>query len=383
MKLPPFEIENFFRQHEFSAPHGISSSDCEPLTLPEILAYASPARRAQFEQLWLGYTEAQGHPELRRAIADLHDETISAGHVLEVVPEEGIFVPMNALLSAGDHVISIYPSFQSLYEIGRASGCQVSFWRARCDESGWRFDIDELENLVRANTKMLIINFPHNPTGALLTQADFERVVELARRHDLILFSDEIYRFAEQDPAARLPSACELYDKAVVLGGLSKCFGLPGLRVGWLITRDAALMQDLQDMKSYTTICGSAPSEILALIALEKAAALTERCRSIVRENIAGARAFVARHADRFRMHGPQAGTVALVELTAEMHVSDFAAGAVREAGVMVLPARVMQFEGNYFRIGLGRRALPQALERFEQYVQDLPDLHVLQRSER
>lgn len=371
MKLPPFEIENFFRQHEFSAPHGISSSDCEPLTLPEVLELASPARRAQFENLWLGYTESQGHPELRAAIADLHAEGISADHVLEVVPEEGIYVPMNALLNARDHVISIFPSFQSLYEIGRGIGCELSFWRARCADSGWTFDIDELESLIQPNTSMLIINFPHNPTGALIERSDFERVVDLARRHDLILYSDEIYRFAERDPASRLPSACELYDRAVVLGGLSKCFGLPGLRVGWLITRDAVLMRELQEMKSYTTICGSAPSEILALIGLENAEVLTKRCVSIVSENSAVARAFFDRHDDLFSIHYPEAGTVGLVELTAAMDVSAFADGAVREAGVMVLPAQVMKFEGNYFRIGLGRRALPHALEPFEQYVHE------------
>ncbi len=371
MKFPPFEIENFFRQHEFSAPHGISSSDCEPLTMPEVLELASPARRAQFENLWLGYTESQGHPELRGAIADLHEESISADHVMEVVPEEGIYVPMNALLNEGDHVIAIFPSFQSLYDIGRGIGCEVSFWRARCGETGWTFDVDELESLIQPNTSMLIINFPHNPTGALLERAQLERIVDLARRHDLILYSDEIYRFAEHDPAARLPSACELYDKAVVLGGLSKCFGLPGLRVGWLITRDAGLMHDLREMKSYTTICGSAPSEILALIALENSETLTKRCVTIVRENTAVARSFFDRHDDVFSIHYPQAGTVGLVELTADMDVSEFADGAVREAGVMVLPAKVMKFEGNYFRIGLGRRALPHALEPFEQYVLD------------
>ena len=122
---------------------------------------------------------------------------------------------------------------------------------------------------------MLIINFPHNPTGYLPSRADFERIVELAQRRNLILFSDEIYRFTEHDETLRLPSACELYERAIVLGGLSKCFGLPGLRVGWLITQDAGLSHELQEMKSYTTICGSAPSEILALIALDNWRALT------------------------------------------------------------------------------------------------------------
>lgn len=370
MKYAPFEIERFFRQHEFSAPYGISSSDCEPLTLPELLRYAGPQRREQFEQLWLGYTENQGHPELRAAIAGLH-QGIDADDVIEVVPEEGIFLTMNALLEAGDHVVAIAPSFQSLWEIARANGCQLSFWQQRRSESGWHFDLDELEGLIRSDTKMLIVNFPHNPSGCLPSRAEFERVVELARRHNLILFSDEIYRFSEHDLAQRLPSACELYERAVVLGGLSKCFGLPGLRVGWLITRDAALSHELQELKSYVTICASAPSEILALIGLENCETLTARTVEIVQRNIELCRAFFGRYDGLFEVSYPQAGTVTLVELKAEMSVDDFAAAAVAEQGVTVLPASVMHLVGNYFRLGLGRRSLPQALEPLEQVISD------------
>ena len=370
MKYAPFEIEHFFRQHEFSAPYGISSSDCEPLTLPELLSYASPQRREQFEQLWLGYTENQGHPELRAAIAALH-QGVAGDDVIEVVPEEGIFLTMNALLEAGDHVVAIAPSFQSLWEIARAKGCQLSYWRQRQTECGWHFDLDELAGLIRPDTKMLIVNFPHNPSGYLPERADFERIVELARQHNLILFSDEIYRFSEQDPALRLPSACELYERSLVLGGLSKCFGLPGLRVGWLITPDAALSHEVQELKSYVTICASAPSEILALIGLENWQALTARAVEIVRRNIEHCRAFFGRYAGLFWARYPQAGTVTLVELRADRSVDNFAAAAVADQGVTILPASVMLFEGNYFRLGLGRRSLPQALEPLEQVISD------------
>ncbi len=370
MKFAPFKIENFFRQHEFSVPYGISQSDTEPLTLDALLAYASPKRREQFEKLWLGYTETQGHPELRAAIAGLHTG-IDAADVIEVVPEEGVFLPMNSLLEAGDHVVAMHPSFQSLWEIARATGCELSFWRQRRRDDGWRFDVDELERLIRPDTRMLIINFPHNPTGYLPPRADFERIVELARERNLILFSDEIYRFTEHDEALRLPSACELYERAITLGGLSKCFGLPGLRVGWLITRDAGLSHELQEMKSYTTICGSAPSEILALIALENWRALTARSIDIVRRNIGHCREFFGHYRDLFWLSYPACGTITLVELRAEMPVSEFAEAAVAECGVMVLPADVMLFEGNYFRLGLGRTSLPHALEPFEQFIID------------
>ena len=227
MRYPPFEIEIFFRKHEFNAPWQISPSDCEPLTMDEILALASPARREQFETMWLGYTDSQGHPELRTAIADLHDG-IGVDNVLEVVPEEGIFVAMNGLLSAGDHVVAIYPAFQSLYELARSSGCELSFWQVRDCDAGWAIDIDELERLIRPNTRMLIINFPHNPSGYLPTRAEFERIVELARRHNLMLFSDEIYRFGEYDPGTRLPSACELYEKVDRAGWLVEVLRLAG-----------------------------------------------------------------------------------------------------------------------------------------------------------
>ena len=370
MKFAPFKIENFFRQHEFSAPYGISQSDTEPLTLDELLRYASPERREQFETLWLGYTETQGHPELRAAIADMH-VGIGADDVLEVVPEEGIFLPMSRLLEAGDHVVVMQPSFQSLWEIARATGCELSFWQQRRTDEGWHFDVDELEGLIRPDTKMLIINFPHNPTGYLPSRAEFERVVELARRQNLILFSDEIYRFTERDERLRLPSACELYERAIALGGLSKCFGLPGLRVGWLITRDADLLHELQEMKSYTTICGSAPSEILALIALENWRALTARSSEIVRGNIDYCRDFFGRHSELFWLSYPKCGTITLAELKADMPVAEFADAVVAEQGVMVLPADVMLFEGNYFRLGLGRTTLPHALEPFEQFIND------------
>ena len=370
MKYAPFEIERFFRQHEFSAPYGISSSDCEPLTLDELLAYASPQRREQFEKLWLGYTEAQGDPELRAAVASMHTD-IDARHVTEVVPEEGIYLTLNALLEAGDHVVAIAPSFQSLWEIARAKGCQLSFWQQRQTETGWRFDIDELEALLRPETKMLIVNFPHNPSGCLPSRADFERIVGLARKHNVILFSDEIYRFSERDPAMRLPSACELYERAIVLGGLSKCFGLPGLRVGWLISRDDSLTHEIQELKSYTTICGSGPSELLALIGLENWPALTQRTVDIVSSNIALCREFFGRYDGLFWVCYPRAGTITLVELRADVAVDDFAQAAVQEGGVMVLPASVMKFDGNFFRLGLGRRSLPHALEPLEQVISE------------
>lgn len=368
MKINPFQIERYYAKYEFTAPYQISASDSEPYTLPELLAFASDERRHQFENLWLGYTESRGNPELLSIIANLYTD-IQAEDIIEIVPEEGIFIAMNTLLEAGDHVVAIFPSYQSLYEVGRAVGCELSFWQPQHTDDGWAFDFEQLETLIQPNTKMLVINFPHNPTGYLRSHDDFNRVVELARKHDLILFSDEMYRFFEHEDDLRLPSAAEVYDKAVVLGGLSKSFGLAGLRVGWLVTQQPEFMQQFLDFKLYTTICSSAPSEILAIIALENYEALAARNIAIVKQNIMTARAFFDRYQDLFRVSYPQAGTITLVELTADMGVYDFAETIVKEAGVMILPANIMNYEGNYFRIGFGRRDFPQVLEHVEDFI--------------
>lgn len=368
MKLKPFQIEHYYLKHEFTAPYQMSASDSEPYTMSELLALASDERRKQFENLWLGYTEPKGNPELLKLIANLYQD-IEAEHVLEIVPEEGIFIAMNTLLDAGDHVVAIFPSYQSLYEVGRAVGCELTFWQPEQTDTGWSFDIDKLENMIQPNTKMLVVNFPHNPTGYLPTQEEYNRIVEIARQHDLILFSDEIYRFSEHDPKLRLTSGCEIYDKAVVLGGLSKSFGLAGLRVGWLGTQNASFMKKFLDFKFYTTICSSAPSEILAIIALENHQTLASRNIEIVKHNIAVAKAFFERYQDWFWVSYPNAGTITLAELKANMNVHDFAESIVKEAGVMVLPANIMNFEGNYFRLGFGRRDLPQVFEHFEDYI--------------
>jgi aspartate/methionine/tyrosine aminotransferase len=294
---------------------------------------------------------------------------IEADNVIEIVPEEGIFIAMNTLLDAGDHVVAIFPSYQSLYEVGRSLGCDLSFWQPEQSENGWIFDIEKLESLIQANTKMLVVNFPHNPTGFLPTQAEYDDIVALCKRHDLILFSDEMYRFFEHEEGLRLRSGCEVYDKAVILCGLSKSFGLAGLRVGWLISQNIDYMQTFLDFKFYTTICSSAPSEMLAIIALENHAKLAERNINIVKHNIAVAKAFFDKYADLFDVHYPSAGTITLAELKSDMPVFDFAEESVRASGVMVLPANIMNFDGNYFRLGFGRKDLPNVLEHWGSFV--------------
>ncbi len=221
-------------------------------------------------RLKLGYTESAGHPRLRELIAQVY-AGIETEDTLVVVPEEGIFLLMHALLSPGDHMICTFPGYQSLYEVARSIGCQVTAWEPS-EERGWHFDVGELEEKIRSNTRLIVVNFPHNPTGYVPPREDFESIIRLAEKHGAYLFSDEMYRFLEIDKGPTLPSACEMYEKGITLFGLSKTFGLPGLRMGWLASKAGDVLQRVNELKDYTTICASAPGEILAIMALKNRA---------------------------------------------------------------------------------------------------------------
>lgn len=369
MTFAPFKLERYFAQYEFDAPYLLSPSDSEPLTLSELLALASDERRQAWDNLWLGYTDSQGHPELRALIADMYTDGIAADNILQVVPEEGIFILMNTLLSEGDHVICTAPAFQSLYSIAEGLGCHVDKWLPNPTSDGWHFDLNTLTALIQPNTRLIVGNFPHNPTGALPTHDEWSQIIQIAADRDIILFSDEMYRWSEHNPTDCLPSACEVYENAITLSGLSKTFSLPGLRLGWLVSQNPDLIARFQGFKDYTTICGSAPSEALALIALDNYQTLATRTREIIHANLNLLDAFFTRHTNRLRWRRPKAGTVAFVELLADENVSVFADAAVESHGVMIVPANILGHDGNFFRLGFGRRNLPDVLAQFEAFL--------------
>ncbi|MDQ5833436.1 MAG: aminotransferase class I/II-fold pyridoxal phosphate-dependent enzyme, partial [Actinomycetota bacterium] len=254
MRLAPFELERFFARHEFSAPYLLCSSDVEALTLNELLGLADDRGRALWAELSLGYTESQGAPFLREAIAGLY-EGVEADDVLVFAgAEEAIFCFANVALAPGDHAIVTWPAYQSLFEVAGAAGAELTLLELEHD-SGWGLDLDALEAQVRSETRAIVVNFPHNPTGAQLDRASFARLVDIAEAAGATLFSDEVYRWLEHRPALRLPAAVEASSSAASLGVMSKSFALAGLRIGWVASRDRALLARLAAFKDYTTIC--------------------------------------------------------------------------------------------------------------------------------
>lgn len=367
MKIAPFRLERYFAHYEFSAPYLLCSSDCESMELRDLLAL-EPGAREQFDSLGLGYTDSRGDPRLRQAIARLYEQIAAEQVLVHAGAEEAIFNFMNVVLAPGDQVIVHAPYYQSLGEVARSIGAEVSEWRGD-GERAWELDLDDLKKLLTACTRVVVVNFPHNPTGFLPTPEFIRALSALSDRHGFIIFSDEVYRGLELDRADRLPAIADLNERAVSLGVMSKTYGLAGLRIGWLATRDEDLLRELATFKDYTTICNSAPSEFLATLALRQAEAIVERNLRIIRENLARLDPFFASHRELFTWYRPRAGSIAFPKLIRGT-VDEFCADLFEKAGVLLLPGTLYGERFNSFRIGFGRKNLPEALEKFEEYLQ-------------
>ena len=365
MRIPEFKLERFFAEHEFTAPYLLCASDCEAMRLDDLLAH-EPGAREGLDALWLGYTESAGHPELRAAIAGLY-ETIGDDDVLvHTGAEEAIFTFMNGLLVPGDHIIVHTPCYQSLMEIPAAIGCAVSPWPGR-EDFGWGLSLDELERLIKPNTRAVVVNLPHNPTGYLAPRALFDRLVEICRLRGLVLFCDEVYRGLEYDPADRLPAACDSYELAVSLGVMSKSYGLAGLRIGWVASKNRRLLAIMAGLKDYTTICNSGPSEYLATLALRHRAAVVGRNLEIVRTNLERLDGFFERFADVLSWVRPKAGAVAFPRAAGGRALCR---NLLDRHGLLVAPGSNFGHDDEHFRIGFGRAGMAEALGVFEDYLE-------------
>ena len=367
MTLPPFKLERYFAKYEFNTEFLLCSSDCEAMSVADLLAM-EPGSAEKLQNTWLGYTESQGSPSLRAEVAKIYSSMQPEDILVHTGAGEAIYLFMHAMLTENDHVIVHSPNYQSLSEVAKGLGCMVSPWRARV-EDGWALDLDELRHLMRPSTKAIIINTPHNPTGYLMSRADFEAVNQVARENNLLLFSDEVYRESEYDPNDRLPAACDMGDHAVSLGVTSKTYGLAGLRIGWIATKNRKVYQAMASLKDYTTICNSAPSELLAEVAMRNRQALIDRSLGIIKHNLAVVDDLFARHSDLFSWARPKAGSMGFPKLL-KGDIEDFCDDLVRKAGVLLLPGTMYDDSRNHFRLGLGRKNLPQAIERLEGYLQ-------------
>lgn len=370
MRIRDFALEVFFGKHEFSTPHLLAQSDCESMSIEELLALEPDAAQARrdFLQTWLGYAENDGLPELRQAIAGLCGNLGAERVLVHTGAQEAVFSGMNVLLEKGDHLICMFPAYQSLYEVGRALGCEVSFWPFRQTARGWAIEPEDLQALIRPNTRAIVINTPHNPTGYALSDTELQEICALAAKRGIWLLADEVYKGLGPEGEAA-PWSCEIYERAVSVGVMSKAYGLPGLRIGWAASPDAGLIAKMSRFKNYLSICCAAPSEALALLALRHGPAILARNRAIIRENLRISDAFFSRHADLFVYNRPRSGPIAFHKIRISEPIEEFCETLAAEAGVLLLPGSVYEVDGPYFRMGYGRRSFGENLARFEAWL--------------
>ncbi|MFG3229654.1 aminotransferase class I/II-fold pyridoxal phosphate-dependent enzyme [Kitasatospora sp. NPDC048194] len=371
-RLPDFRLETYFSRWEFTARHHLTASDAQTMTMAELLALAGPEDREAWDTLALGYTETFGDPGLRQAIAGMYERVGADDVICFGGAQEGINLAMQVLLEPGDHAVVLTPNYQSAETIP-LSLCEVT-GVALDERRDWALDLDAVEAAMRPNTKVLSVNFPNNPTGAVIDAADFARLAELCGERGVRLFSDEVYRGLERDPERTLPQAADLSETALSLNVTSKALGLPGLRIGWIACRDGELRSRLERAKHYTTICNSAPSEVLARIAITARERILARNRGIIAENLPLFDAFFAEFPELFEWRAPDGGCVSYPRYLGADGVEEFCTALVEQAGVLLMPASMFRSEltptpTDRFRIGIGRRDPGPALEAFAEWL--------------
>ncbi len=368
MKIRDFKLECYFGIYEFTAPYLLTQSDCESMTTQELLDM-EPGAKEEYLQQWLGYSETWGNPELREIIASLHKTMKSENVLVFHGAQEAIFAYMNVLLDPGDHMIAMFPNYQSAYEVANSvPDCTFSKWMVRDNGEGWTVDFDELESLIQPNTKIIAVNSPNNPTGYTFTNAEIEKLCSICEKHGIYLFADEVYKGLEMDGEKRDWMA-DHYDRCVSLGVMSKGYGLAGLRVGWLVSKDTELLNKVVKYKHYLSICDSVPSEYLTKVALKHNDEILARNTKIIEENIKVADAFFDKYDYLFEKKPISCGPVAFHKLLIDMPVKEFCQMAVDKKGVLLLPSSIYDMDEQYFRMGYGRRGVPEAIAKFEEFL--------------
>lgn len=365
--LPLFNLEEYLLQHEHKAEISLCSSGLDSLSLSDLLSLAPPDSLSHWETLKLGYSTPQGLPSLRETIAR-HYRSLSADQVMIFSGAcEAIYIGIQALLQPGDHAVVVTPCYQSLKSVA-ASICDVTEVPLLFEEC-WQFYPERVQEALRPNTRLIVINFPNNPTGALPDRNTIQALIEIARKQGIWIFSDEVYRLMEFNSEDRLPPMASLYEKGISVGSMSKAYGLPGLRIGWIVTPDQAIMAQLLSLRHYVTICPNTASETLALMALQASDSLLENNLAHLRENFKVFAAFMATHADPFQWVPPKAGCLAYPQLLTGESAEAFSLNLLEKTKTLVLPGSLYGTPGSFIRLGFGSRSLPAALSRLAHYV--------------
>jgi len=354
MRIEPFAMERMQSTYENLVDFNLSESGVHPLTLAELLE--EPSRHPLVLDQRLVYTQSNGTPELRDRVATLYPGATREHVEITNGGSEANYVCLWNLVEPDDEIVMMVPNYMQTWGLARGFGGTVRPW-ALVEQPGsqprWAPDLDALERLVTPKTKLILLCNPNNPTGARLTAAELDAVAAVAGRHGAWVLSDEIYRGAELD-GRETDSIWGRYDRAIVTSGLSKAYGLPGLRIGWIVA-PKALVASLWSYHDYTTIAPGALSDLLARVALEpgRRARLVARARGIIGENYPVVRSWLEAHGEMFEHVPPEAGAIVYVRYKHGINSTELVTRLRDEKSVLIVPGDHFHMDG-YLRIGFG-----------------------------
>ena len=337
VRIREFAVEQWMNEYEETCRYNLAETCVRSLTAGELLELSG--RRddviAELEATALTYGPIPGSPRLRALVAGLYGRQ-GADNVLVTHGAIGANALVHAtLVGPGDHVVSIVPTYQQHASIPESYGARVDLLTLR-EEDGWLPDLDELDRLVTADTRLIALANPNNPTGALIDEADLRRIVEIAERAGAWVLCDEVYRGVDQEGDGFTASIADLYERGVSTGSMSKPFSLAGLRLGWIVA-PADLLAAVAIHRDYTTISVGRVDDLLASVALESPDAILGRAKRITRTNLAILDEWVASRSDVHYVR-PRSGTTALLRYDAPLGSYELCRRLLAETGVMFTP---------------------------------------------
>jgi aspartate/methionine/tyrosine aminotransferase len=357
LKIESFGLERWMTRHETKVRYDLAESGIYPLRIADLLGWLPAGEERstldRLLELRLGYSEAVGTLELRSLIAETYAGCGPDNILVTTGAIEANFLLFNVLLEAGDHVIAPYPAYQQLYSVPRALGCEVSRWELG-PESGYRFDVAALERLVRPHTRLIVVNTPHNPTGAMLSAEELAHVYGLAESVGATVVCDEAYRWlAVPGGDCFAPPMFEHGPHGISVGTVSKPFGLPGLRIGWLAA-PKEVVAACWGMRDYLSLSPGKLNDALAQLAFRHRERIVERNSAIIAANLAATERWLARHAGFLAWTPPRGGLVALLRYRFDIPSLALADMLATEYSVMLAPGSAFGHE-RHLRIGLGQ----------------------------
>ena len=355
--------------------YNLSNSFAQPTSQAELERFATERGDdeliAAYRDHPLGYTPNGGSQDCRMAVAGAIFDDCGADDILITAGGQvAIQTVAFALLDKESHAVVFTPSYQSCQEAPLHAGASVSKVRLT-RENDWDIDLTALEAACRAETKLILLNQPWNPAGTLISREKLDAIVEIARRHNAWILSDEIYRFLEHDAATRLPAIADLYEKGVSIGALSKPFGAGGVTLGWIACRDADARQRFKDAAYFGTACVARASELQAIMVLWASNALLARNLGIIRRNLELVERFLQANGDLFSYVKPTAGCVMFVEFKGPLTSTELG-DALAADGISIKPSYCFTDDDSvdqYFRIGFGEEKVPAAIEALARFV--------------